>query len=62
MSRLVYEENAYIKIQDIENITKKTEIFFNPEMKFNRDISCLVLAENFKSTIKKKKYTKYAIQ
>ena len=45
------EEDSIVEIPAFEKITSKAEVFFNPEMKFNRDISCLVLACNFESKI-----------
>ena len=37
------------------SIKKKPNVFFNPEMKFNRDISCIVLKTDFISKAKNKK-------
>ena len=54
MPDLIREEDTTIKVPDSQDLTRKAEVFYNPEMKFNRDLSCLVLAEDFKSRIKKR--------
>ena len=45
------EENARIPTYG-NKITKKLEVFFNPEMKLNRDISLLVINSYFDKPIK----------
>jgi len=43
MYRLIKEGTAIIKISKKEKISKKLPVFYNPIMKFNRDISVLLL-------------------
>ena len=56
MPDTIQEEDTTIKVPDSQDLTRGAEVFYNPEMKFNRDISCLVLAEDFKSKIDKRDY------
>ncbi|MFH1072785.1 MAG: tRNA (guanine(26)-N(2))-dimethyltransferase [Nanoarchaeota archaeon] len=43
MSRPIIEGNATIRISEESKISKKLPVFYNPIMKFNRDISVLLL-------------------
>jgi len=43
MSRIIEEGKAKIKISKETKISKKLPVFYNPVMKFNRDISILLL-------------------
>ena len=51
MNRLIKEGKATVKVPVVKTVSKEMDVFYNPVMKFNRDISVLLLNSIDKSKL-----------